>query len=116
MEDFGLDGPSDRWKSLRSQIHKEVCEKGFDAERNTFTQYYGSKELDASVLMIPIVGFLPPEDSRVVGTVEAIERELTVDGFVSRYDSQNFGACGRRSRAARGRFWPVRSGWPTTFT
>jgi len=61
--------------------------EGIRRRAHTFTQYYGSKELDASVLMIPIVGFLPPKDRRVVGTVEAIERELTVDGFVSRYDS-----------------------------
>src|SRR5208282_1506853 len=81
VEDFGLEGPLDRWKALRAEIHKEVCEKGFDAGRNTFTQYYGSTELDASVLMIPLVGFLPPRDPRVVGTVEAIERELMVGGF-----------------------------------
>ncbi|MGA2804729.1 MAG: glycoside hydrolase family 15 protein [Acidimicrobiales bacterium] len=91
VEDFGLEGPLEKWKSLRSEIHKEVCEKGYDAEHNTFTQYYGSKELDASVLMIPIVGFLPPRDPRVVGTVEAIERELMVGGFVARYDSQKSG-------------------------
>ena len=94
-------GPSTKWRSLRQEIHAEVCEKGFDAERNTFTQYYGSKELDASVLMIPIVGFLPPKDSRVVGTVEAIRQQLTVDGFVSRYDSEKLRA-GRRADGPRG--------------
>jgi GH15 family glucan-1,4-alpha-glucosidase len=91
VEDFGLEGPVDKWRSLRDEIHKEVCDKGFDPDRNTFTQYYGSKELDASVLMIPIVGFLPPRDSRVIGTVDAIQRQLTMDGFVSRYDSENSG-------------------------
>ena len=70
---------------LRDQIHEEVCREGFDAERNTFTQYYGSKQLDASLLLIPQVGFLPPDDPRVIGTVEAIQRELVKDGFVMRY-------------------------------
>ena len=111
VEDFGLEGPLDRWKSLRARIHKEVCEKGFDTGRNTFTQYYGSKELDASVLMIPIVGFLPPKDSRVIGTVEAIERELTVDGFVSRYDSEKSehvdGLTGREGAFLACSFWLV---------
>jgi GH15 family glucan-1,4-alpha-glucosidase len=87
IEEYDLEGPLDKWKALRDEIHAEVCEKGFDAERKTFTQYYGSKELDASVLMVPLVGFLPPSDERVIGTVEAIQRELTQDGFVVRYDS-----------------------------
>jgi GH15 family glucan-1,4-alpha-glucosidase len=87
VEEFGLDGPVDRWRECRDAVHREVCDEGFDADRNTFTQYYGSKALDASTLMIPLVGFLPPSDPRVAGTVEAIERELTVDGFVRRYDS-----------------------------
>ncbi|MEV0970539.1 glycoside hydrolase family 15 protein [Microtetraspora glauca] len=78
-------GPVERWAALRDRIHAEVCEKGFDAERGTFTQSYGSRELDASLLMIPIVGFLPPEDPRVPSTIEAIERELMTDGFVLRY-------------------------------
>ena len=109
VEDFGLEGPLDKWKSMRREIHKEVCEKGFDAERNTFTQYYGSKELDASVLMIPIVGFLPPRDPRVVGTVEAIERELMAGGFVQRYDSQRSehvdGLTGREGAFLACSFW-----------
>jgi len=88
IEQFALEGPVDKWKALREEIHSEVLEKGFDRERNTFTQYYGSQELDASVLMIPLVGFLPAHDPRVIGTVEAIQRELTVDGFVMRYDSR----------------------------
>ncbi|MGW9209617.1 glycoside hydrolase family 15 protein [Embleya sp. NPDC055664] len=72
-------------KGVREEIHREVCAYGYDAERNTFTQYYGSTELDASLLLIPQVGFLPPEDKRVIGTIEAIQRELTEDGFVRRY-------------------------------
>ena len=68
-------------------MHREVCECGYDAERNTFTQSYGSRTLDAATLMIPLVGFLPPDDPRVVGTVEAIQRELMADGYVLRYDS-----------------------------
>jgi GH15 family glucan-1,4-alpha-glucosidase len=87
VEEFGLDGPADRWRATADEVHREVCEKGFDAERNTFTQSYGSTSLDASTLMIPLVGFLPPADPRVAGTVEAIERELVFDGFVARYDS-----------------------------
>jgi len=109
IEDFGLEGPLDKWRSLRGEIHGEVCKKGFDPDRNTFTQYYGSKELDASVLMIPLVGFLPPKDPRVVGTVEAIRRELTVDGFVSRYDSETSsevdGLSGREGAFLACSFW-----------
>ncbi|HET6550353.1 MAG TPA: glycoside hydrolase family 15 protein [Solirubrobacter sp.] len=85
VEHFGLEGPVDRWRALRQEIHDEVCEKGFDAGRNTFTQSYGSRALDASLLLIPSVGFLAPSDPRVVGTVEAIQRELCVGGFVLRY-------------------------------
>jgi GH15 family glucan-1,4-alpha-glucosidase len=72
-------------EKLRDEIHDEVCREGFDADRNTFTQYYGSSQLDASLLLIPQVGFLPPDDPRVVGTVEAVQRELVRDGFVMRY-------------------------------
>ncbi|WP_093801521.1 glycoside hydrolase family 15 protein [Streptomyces sp. Wb2n-11] len=80
------DGPIEKWRELRDEIHRTVCEKGYDPERNTFTQSYGSKELDASLLLIPQVGFLPPDDKRVIGTIEAIQRELsTEDGFVLRY-------------------------------
>jgi GH15 family glucan-1,4-alpha-glucosidase len=88
VERFGLDGPVDRWRACRDEVHKEVCEQGFDAERNTFTQYYGSPSLDASTLMIPLVGFLPGDDPRVAGTVDAIQRELLHDGFVARYPSE----------------------------
>jgi GH15 family glucan-1,4-alpha-glucosidase len=86
-EEFGLEAPLDEWREWRQQIHDEVCEKAFDAERNSFVQYYGSKNLDAGLLMIANVGFLPPEDARVRGTVAAIEKELLRDGFVIRYDT-----------------------------
>ncbi|MFD4587399.1 glycoside hydrolase family 15 protein [Streptomyces sp. NPDC058423] len=86
IESGDADGPLDRWRELRDEIHRDVCEKGYDKERNTFTQSYGSKELDASLLLIPQMGFLPPDDKRVIGTIEAIQRELsTPDGFVLRY-------------------------------
>jgi GH15 family glucan-1,4-alpha-glucosidase len=84
-EQFRADGPIDRWRALRDHIHAEVCARGYDARRNTFTQFYGSRELDASLLLMPLVGFLPADDARVRGTVAAVERELMVDGFVSRY-------------------------------
>ena len=86
-ERFGLEAPLDRWKQVRDEIHAEVCEQGYDRERRTFTQYYGSKELDASVLNIPLVGFLPGNDERVTGTIDAVRRELGRDGFVSRYST-----------------------------
>ncbi|MEV7671616.1 glycoside hydrolase family 15 protein [Streptomyces sp. NPDC000963] len=86
IESGDADGPLERWRELRDEIHRDVCEKGYDKERNTFTQSYGSKELDASLLLIPQMGFLPPDDKRVIGTIEAIQRELsTEDGFVLRY-------------------------------
>ncbi|GGZ19289.1 glycoside hydrolase family 15 protein [Streptomyces nitrosporeus] len=86
IEAGDTEGPLDRWYRLRDDIHRDVCERGYDPERNTFTQSYGSKELDASLLLIPQVGFLPPDDKRVIGTIEAIQRELsTEDGFVLRY-------------------------------
>jgi GH15 family glucan-1,4-alpha-glucosidase len=85
LTELGQRGPTQRWRDVRDRIHAEVCEKGYDAGRGTFTQYYGSAELDAAVLMIPEVGFLPPDDPRVVSTVEAIQRELVRDGLVLRY-------------------------------
>jgi len=85
VERFGLEGPVDRWRALRGEIKAEVLAKGFDERRNTFTQYFGSKELDASLLMIPLVHFLPATDPRMRGTVAAIQRELMEDGFVLRY-------------------------------
>jgi GH15 family glucan-1,4-alpha-glucosidase len=88
IEKFGRDGPLEKWREIRQQIHDDVIKKGFDEKRNTFTQYYGSKELDASLLMIPLVHFLPATDPRMRGTVEAIKKELMVDGFVLRYPTQ----------------------------
>src|SRR5712664_2485394 len=85
IERYGLSGDVERWKRLRETIHSEVCQKGYDPARRSFTQYYGGTELDASLLMIPLVGFLPPADVRVRTTVEAIERELCHDEFVLRY-------------------------------
>jgi GH15 family glucan-1,4-alpha-glucosidase len=85
VDTFGVDGPADRWRKLRDEVHREVCEHGWDADRGTFTQSYGSRDLDASLLMIPMVGFLPPGDERAIGTVDAVERELMSDGFVLRY-------------------------------
>jgi GH15 family glucan-1,4-alpha-glucosidase len=87
VERFSLDGPVDQWRALRQAIHDEVCDHAYDAEIGAFVQSYGSKDLDASVLLIPLVGFLPPSDPRVRSTVEAVERRLMVDGFVMRYDT-----------------------------
>jgi GH15 family glucan-1,4-alpha-glucosidase len=86
-EAFNLEGPLDRWRQQCRKIHDEVCRRGFDAELGSFVRSYGSKELDASLLLLPTVGFLPPADPRVRGTVEAIERKLLVDGLVMRYDT-----------------------------
>ncbi|MEV5966438.1 glycoside hydrolase family 15 protein [Kribbella sp. NPDC051952] len=85
VDRYGLGGPAKQWRAIADQIHRDVCEKAFDPDRNTFTQAYGSKALDAAVLLIPQVGFLPPTDPRVVGTVDAVQRELAADGFVRRY-------------------------------
>ncbi len=85
-EQFGLPAPLERWRALRARVHDEVCEKGFNPEIGAFVQSYGSRQLDASLLLLPLVGFLPPSDARIRGTVEAIERHLLVDGFVLRYD------------------------------
>ncbi|HEX6920326.1 MAG TPA: glycoside hydrolase family 15 protein [Actinomycetes bacterium] len=87
VEEAGLDGPVDRYRALREEIHRDVCEKAYDAQRNTFTQHYGSKELDAALLLIPQLGFLPAEDERVRGTLRAIQADLVEDGFVRRYDT-----------------------------
>ncbi|MQA36322.1 glycoside hydrolase family 15 protein, partial [Modestobacter roseus] len=85
VERHGLDGPVERWRELRQRIHDDVCARGYDPVRRTFTQFYGSEGLDAALLLIPQVGFLPWDDERVVGTVEAVQRELTDDGFLLRY-------------------------------
>jgi GH15 family glucan-1,4-alpha-glucosidase len=88
VREFGLPGPADRWEELRDTIHADVMSKGFDAERNTFLQSYGRPELDASLLLIPRVGFLPPDDPRVIGTIDAVQQELTHDGFLRRYKTE----------------------------
>jgi GH15 family glucan-1,4-alpha-glucosidase len=85
VQECGHDGPVDAWQALRDRIHEEICTKGYNPELGAFTQCYGSDELDASLLLIPLVGFLPPTDDRVRSTIEAIERDLTEDGFVLRY-------------------------------
>ncbi len=87
VESYSLDGPVDRWRRVRDEVHAEVCAKGFDPGLGAFTQSYGSRALDASLLQIPLVGFLPPDDPRVRGTVAAIERGLKADGMVCRYDT-----------------------------
>ncbi|MFD5742088.1 glycoside hydrolase family 15 protein [Streptomyces massasporeus] len=85
-----LDGDLDGWRALRDEVHEEVCEKGYDAERNTFTQSYGSRELDAALLLIPRVGFLPPDDPRVIGTIDAVREELAHGGgFLRRYSTDD---------------------------
>ena len=108
-EQFELDAPLDRWKQARDEIHREVCERGYDPERRTFTQYYGSRELDASVLNIPLVGFLPGTDERVTGTIDAISRELGRDGFVSRYSTSDTddGLTGDEGQFLACSFWLV---------
>jgi len=103
----GLEAPLDRWRKVRDEIHALVCEKGFDAEKNSFVQSFGSKALDASLLLIPLVGFLPASDPRVVGTVEAIERELIEDGFVLRYrrEESDDGLPGKEGAFLACSFW-----------
>ncbi|WP_369238641.1 glycoside hydrolase family 15 protein [Streptomyces sp. R21] len=83
-----LRGDLDGWRAMREEVHREVCERGFDVERNTFTQAYGSRELDAALLLIPRVGFLPPDDPRVIGTIDAVREELGHAGFMRRYSSE----------------------------
>jgi GH15 family glucan-1,4-alpha-glucosidase len=89
IEQYGLEGPADRWRKVRDAIHEQVCTQGYNAEMGSFTQAYGSKELDASLLLIPRMGFLPITDSRVIGTIEAVQRDLVQDGFVLRYRSSS---------------------------
>ncbi|ORT57513.1 glycoside hydrolase family 15 protein [Streptomyces sp. CB03238] len=87
-KDPSLRGDVGRWRAMRDEVHREVCEKGYDPERNTFTQSYGSRELDAATLLIPRVGFLPPDDPRVVGTVDAVWAELNHNGLIRRYSTE----------------------------
>jgi GH15 family glucan-1,4-alpha-glucosidase len=86
-EQFDLEGPIDHWREIAATIHADVCRRGYDPELGSFVRSDGSKQLDASLLLIPHVGFLPPDDARVRGTLEAIEKRLLVDGFVLRYDT-----------------------------
>ena len=88
VEEHDLDGPVDHWRALRDEIHAEVCERGFDESLGSFVQSYGSRELDASLLLVPLVGFLAGDDVRVQGTIAAVERELLQDGLVIRYRTQ----------------------------
>jgi GH15 family glucan-1,4-alpha-glucosidase len=108
-EQFELEAPLERWRGVRDEIHAEVCEQGYDPERRTFTQYYGSKELDASVLNIPLVGFLPGTDERVTGTIDAVWNELGRDGFVSRYSTAETddGLAGDEGQFLACSFWLV---------
>jgi GH15 family glucan-1,4-alpha-glucosidase len=87
VERFGLDGPVERWRRIRDEVHAEVCREGYNPALGSFVQSYGADQLDASLLLLPLVGFLPPEDPRIKGTVAAIERSLVRDGFVLRYDT-----------------------------
>ncbi len=87
LENSRLDGPVTRYRALRDAIHRDVCTRGYDSDRKTFTQFYGSRQLDAALLLIPQVGFLPAEDERVRGTLRAVRRELDDDGFLRRYDT-----------------------------
>jgi GH15 family glucan-1,4-alpha-glucosidase len=106
---FGLPGPVRRWERLRAQIRRDILANGYDAERNTFVQSYGSDELDAALLLIPRVGFLPGDDPRVIGTIDAIQRELTVDGFVLRYrpEASDDGLPGQEGVFLACSFWMV---------
>ena len=88
-ESFGLEAPVGHWRKLRAQIFSEVCERGFDAELGSFVQSYGSKQVDASLLLVPCVGFLPVTDPRISGTVRAIEQRLLANDFVMRYDTSD---------------------------
>jgi GH15 family glucan-1,4-alpha-glucosidase len=88
-ENFGLEGPLDRWRELREEICDDVLAHGYDKKRGTFAQAYGSDQLDASLLLLPCVGFLPISDPRVTGTVAAIERRLLCDGLVMRYSTED---------------------------
>ena len=106
VEELGRRGPADRWRRLRDEIHAEVCAKGYDGDRGAFVQSYGSKLLDAALLLIPSVGFLPADDERVRGTVQAIERELVEEGFVRRYEESEDAAAVDGLPPGEGAFLP----------
>jgi GH15 family glucan-1,4-alpha-glucosidase len=107
VERSGLPGPVERWRALREKIGEEVCEHGFSPTRNAFVQSYGSDDLDAALLLLPQVGFLPASDPRIVGTVEAVQRELMLDGLVLRYRPQriNDGLPGEEGAFLACSFW-----------
>jgi GH15 family glucan-1,4-alpha-glucosidase len=107
VQHHGLSGPLDEWRALRDRIHADVCANGYDADRQTFVQSYGSDELDAALLLLARVGFLPWRDPRIVGTVRAVQRELCTDGFVLRYRPQesNDGLPGREGAFLACSFW-----------
>jgi GH15 family glucan-1,4-alpha-glucosidase len=111
MQQTGLDGPLDRWRRLRAEIHADICARGYDADRNTFTQFYGSRGLDAALLLIPRFGFLDWGDPRIVGTVEAVQRELSEGGLLLRYrtgeDVEVDGLPGPESSFLACSFWLV---------
>jgi GH15 family glucan-1,4-alpha-glucosidase len=86
-ESFGLEGPLERWRRLRTEIHEEVYRHGYDAQANTFAQYYGAKVVDASLLLLPALGFLAPDDPRVVGSIEAVQRDLCSGALVARFST-----------------------------
>jgi GH15 family glucan-1,4-alpha-glucosidase len=108
-EEGPYDAPIDRWKKTRDAIHQEVCTRGFDKERNSFVQHYDTTQLDASTLLMPMVGFLPAEDPRIQGTISAIERNLMQDGFVMRYDTSKTedGLPGSEGKFLACSFWLV---------
>ena len=107
IEEFGEEGPLDRWRKLRGEIHDEVCRLGYSHHLQSFVQYFGSKQLDASVLMMPLVGFLPPDDPRMKSTVAAVEKHLMTDGLVARYnpDSSVDGVKGGEGTFLACSFW-----------
>ena len=111
IESYDLPGPVERWRAVRDQIHAMICEQGFSKEKNSFTQAFGTEALDAGLLLLPVIGFLPPDDPRIVGTVEAVERELLVDGFVLRYrtDETADGLSGGEGAFLACSFWLVDS-------
>jgi GH15 family glucan-1,4-alpha-glucosidase len=112
-EQYGGRGDVTRWKKNREMIHKQVCAKGFDKGLNSFVQWYGSKQLDAACLLIGLVGFLPPDDPRIIGTVEAIQKRLVKDGFVLRYETKKTkdGLSGGEGAFLACSFWMVTSLW-----
>ena len=109
VERFGLAGPVERWRSVRAKIHRQVCDRGFNADLGAFVQSYESDALDASALLFTLVGFLPPSDPRVRSTVEAIERDLMEDGLVLRYrtETSDDGLGGREGAFLACSFWLV---------